>query len=145
MEKARSSATVHELESAFNNYYTDILEEIKNRDPNEHAAIIKEILEYIKKNYGENITIERMAKMACVNTYYFSTFFKNSTGYNFKSYLTEIRMKEAQKLVVTTDYKTYEIAEKVGYNNVRQFTDKFREYFGKTPSEYKKQKGMDNN
>ena len=47
-------------------------------------------------------------------------------------------MKEAVKLLMETDMKTYELAKAVGYNDVRSFTEKFREYFGDSPSGYKK-------
>lgn len=51
----------------------------------------------------------------------FRALFKKETGQNYKAYLTSIRMEEAIKLLRITDLKTYEIGEKVGYNNVRQF------------------------
>jgi len=73
-----------------------------------------------------------------MNSFYFSAFFKKETGKNFKDYLTDVRMKEAVKLLQRTDLKTYEVAEKVGYNNVRQFSDKFKELYQVSPAEYKK-------
>ena len=46
-------------------------------------------------------------------------------------------MREAMKLLMASDMKTYELAEAVGYHDVRTFTDKFREVFGDSPSAYK--------
>ena len=66
------------------------------------------------------------------------SFFKKETGQNYKNYLAEVRMKEAVKLLMKTDMKTYELAKAVGYNDVRSFSEKFREYFGESPSSYKK-------
>lgn len=53
-------------------------------------------------------------------------------------YLTSIRMEEAIKLLRTTDLKTYEIGEKVGYNNVRRFVDAFKQIYNVSPMEYRK-------
>lgn len=53
-------------------------------------------------------------------------------------YLTSIRMEEAIKLLIQTDAKTYEIGEKVGYNNVRRFVDAFKQIYSMSPMEYRK-------
>ena len=81
-----------------------------------------------------------MAEIVYMNPYYFSVFFKKETGENFKNYLAEVRMKEAVRLLMQTDMKTYELAKAVGYNDVRSFTEKFKEYYGDSPSGYKKAK-----
>ena len=63
---------------------------------------------------------------------------KKETGQNYKAYLTSIRMEAAIKLLRTTDLKTYEIGEKVGYNNVRRFVDAFKQIYNVSPMEYRK-------
>ena len=45
---------------------------------------------------------------------------------------------EVIKLLRTTDLKTYEIGEKVGYNNVCRFVDTFKQLYNMSPMEYKK-------
>ena len=46
--------------------------------------------------------------------------------------------EEAIKLLIQTDAKTYEIGEKVGYNNVRRFVDAFKQIYSMSPMEYRK-------
>ncbi|MDF2938172.1 MAG: response regulatory protein [Paenibacillaceae bacterium] len=94
---------------------------------------------YIENHFMENITLEGAASKIFMNPYYFSSFFKKHTHMNFKQYLTEIRMNEAVRLLLQTDLMVYEIAERVGYNNSRQFSDMFKKHFGKLPQEYKAQ------
>lgn len=43
--------------------------------------------------------------------------FTQKMGQNFNSYLDQVRLSEAEKLLNTTSMKVYEIAEKVGYKN----------------------------
>jgi two-component system response regulator YesN len=85
----------------------------------------------------ENITLDTVAGIACMNAYYFSSFFKKHTGENFKDFLTRLRMEKALQLLLNTDMKTYEIAEQVGFNDARHFSGMFRKYYGKNPLEYK--------
>lgn len=76
--------------------------------------------------------------MVCVSPHYFSSYFKTETGQNYKAYVTQVRMEQALRLVLNTDLKTYEIAERVGYNNVRRFVDAFRAAYQVSPTEYRK-------
>jgi two-component system response regulator YesN len=46
-------------------------------------------------------------------------------------------MKNALRLLMHSDLMVYEIADKVGYNNARHFSDMFKKRFGKLPQEYK--------
>ncbi|WP_248924273.1 response regulator [Paenibacillus hamazuiensis] len=97
--------------------------------------------EFIENHYMENLTLEGVASKVYMNPYYFSSFFKKHTRMNFKQYLTEVRMKQAVKLLLGTDLMIYQIADRVGYNNARQFSDMFKKHYGKLPQEYKSKTG----
>ncbi|MGB8453452.1 MAG: response regulator [Anaerocolumna sp.] len=140
MNNIRMKDTFREVKKEFVIYYKDLINEIYNAMGNKDKLVVARIKDYIQNNYAENITLALMSKLFYMNSFYFSSFFKKETGQNFKDYLTDIRMKEAIRLILSTDMKTYEIAEKVGYNNVRQFTDKFKELYDTSPVEYKKSK-----
>lgn len=99
---------------------------------------IRHVKSYIKEHFAEDISLEKMAKIVYMNPYYFSTFFKKETGQNFKNYLIEIRMKAAVKILLESEMTTYQLAQAVGYRDVKTFVEKFREYYGETPTEYKK-------
>lgn len=120
--------------------YQASLENLKHEMSLEKDTTIQRVKDYIEKNYSENITLETAAGVACMNAYYFSSFFKKQAGENFKDYLTGIRMGKARKILMTTDCKTYEIAEKVGFNDPKHFSETFKKYYGKNPMEYKRDK-----
>ncbi|MDG0791284.1 AraC family transcriptional regulator [Cohnella ginsengisoli] len=98
---------------------------------------LTDVKAYIEQHYKANITLEGAASKVFMNPYYFSSFFKKHTGMNFKQYLTEVRMKQAIKLLLHTDLMIYQIAEEVGYNNARQFSDMFKKHSGKLPQEFR--------
>lgn len=106
-----------------------------SREYNEAVRIRK----YVDEHFAENLTLESMARMAGMNAYYFSSYFKKHMGMNFKAYLTEVRMEEAARILMHTDCKAYEVADLVGYRNVRQFNENFKGKYGKSPNEYRKE------
>ncbi|MDR0656530.1 MAG: response regulator [Treponema sp.] len=101
---------------------------------------IRYILAFMNEHYAENITLERIAKMAYMNPYYFSVYFNKNTGLHFKECLTRIRLVHAIKLLEMKDIKTYEVAEMVGFTDPRYFSELFKKIYHKTPSEYKRNK-----
>lgn len=56
---------------------------------------------------------------------------------NFLSYLTNIRMERAKKLLVSTDLPVSEVAQRSGYADYRVFTKTFKKAEGVTPSQYR--------
>jgi two-component system response regulator YesN len=50
-------------------------------------------------------------------------------------------MEEAKKLLKTTDFKSYEIAEKTGFADPRYFSIIFKKTLGLTPMEYRRSLG----
>lgn len=119
----------------------DLLQELCNRigdqQGNKEQTLIARVLSYIEDHYMQDISLESVAAVAFMNPYYFSSFFKKHMKRNFKQYVTDLRMKQAIVLLKHTDMMVYEIAEKVGYNNARHFSDMFKKQIGKLPQEFK--------
>ncbi len=112
---------------------------IKNERVNSSKIIIEKAKEYIKENYMDyDLSVEKMCSNLHVSQTYFSTIFKKETNTSFVNFLTEVRLEEAVRLLNTTDYKTYMIAEKVGYPEANYFSYVFKKKFGISPSKYRK-------
>lgn len=99
---------------------------------------IRKAKDYIEKHYRENLTLGVLAEKIHMNPYYFSSFFKKNAGENFKDYLNRVRLQHAVALLVSTDKKAYEIADEVGFSDVRSFTEVFARLYGETPGGYRK-------
>ena len=130
--------TYGELRRQLRFYYRDLLPGIYHAASRKGTAEIHRVQQYIKEHYHEELSLKTLAEVACVSPHYFSAYFKTETGQNYKSYLTKVRMEQALHLVLDTDLKTYEIAERVGYNNVRRFVDSFRSIYQISPADYRK-------
>ncbi|RCX21576.1 two-component system response regulator YesN [Fontibacillus phaseoli] len=137
LERLSSHATFASLVDEFTSIVHQAFDLIAHKLANKEITQLRQIKVYMEEHYAENITLESMAAMIYMNPYYLSSFFKKHTGKNFKQYLTEERMKHALRLLLETDLMIYEIAERVGYNNARHFSDMFKKIYGKLPQEYR--------
>ncbi|QWU16527.1 two-component system, response regulator YesN [Paenibacillus sophorae] len=99
-------------------------------------------LQYIKEHYCEDLSLEKMASVVFLNPAYFSQLFKLKTGLGYKEYVTSLRLEQAKLLLLNTQLKLTEIAERVGYQDMRHFTQMFRKRFQITPTEYRQQQNI---
>lgn len=96
-------------------------------------------LQYVKEHYYEDLTLEKIASVVFLNPVYFSQLFKQKTGQGYKEYVTSLRLEQAKLLLVNSKLKVAEIAERIGYQDMRHFTQMFRKRFLLTPTEYRQQ------
>lgn len=99
---------------------------------------IQEAARFIYEHYEENLTLADAALVAHMNTTYFSKKFKESTGFGFKEYLTNIRLQKAAQLLSATGISITEIAVICGFSDGNYFGDVFRKSFGVSPRNYRK-------
>lgn len=90
-------------------------------------------------HYSENIDLNLIAELVNITPSHLSNLFKKETGVNFSTYLTDVRMKAARKLLQSPEFLIYEVAEKTGYSNAGYFGKAFKKYWGISPEEFKKE------
>ncbi|WP_099469752.1 response regulator transcription factor [Konateibacter massiliensis] len=95
-------------------------------------------MEYIAEHYREPITLELVAEAVMLSPNYLSKMFKNETGTNFSEYLVSKRIEKASELLRNTDKAIANIAEEVGYADLKYFRKLCKKYMGLKPSEYRK-------
>ena len=105
---------------------------------NQTARPVRMALNYIAENYAQKIGLDEIAEMLQMNSSYFSTLFKKETGRNFQNYLTEYRIEKAKELLRTTNETMMSVAEQVGYQDTRYFSQCFVKVVGVKPSLYRK-------
>ena len=92
---------------------------------------------YIRDNYSDpNLNLHDIAVYSGVSKNYLSFEFKRETGETISDFITRTKIKEAEKLIMETNLKIYEIADRTGYQNVETFTRAFKRVSGKSPSRY---------
>ena len=103
-------------------------------DEREEGRTILQLTRYLQ----EEISLNLLADTFHLSAAYISQLFKSEIGVNFLSYLTNIRMERAKKLLVSTDLPIAEVAEKSGYADYRVFAKAFKKAEGATPSQYRR-------
>lgn len=99
---------------------------------------ISGITRYLQEHLAEEMSLSVLAEEFHLNPQYISQLFKNEIGVNFLSYLTNIRMEKAKKLLLSTSLSIAEVAEQSGYGDYRVFTKVFKKNEGITPSQYRR-------
>ena len=117
---------------------TPYIHRLEGRKNLELKRIIEKVLSVLKENYMNDISLESCADDVGTNPYTLSKAFKQIVGINFIDYLTQLRMEKAKELLIHSDMKINDIAERVGYRH-SYFNRIFKKQIGIPPSQFRKQ------
>lgn len=98
--------------------------------------LIQKALSYIHTNYAD-LTEESVAAACGVTAPYFSRAFKKAMRITFSAYVCDIRLREAERLLLTSDKSVTEIAQAVGFSTSAYFIARFHAARGNTPHQYR--------
>lgn len=110
---------------------------VEKQSDSKKDSSIEKVMDYLKQHYDEDITLNTIAEAVFLNPAYISRLIKEQTGRNYTELVMEIRIERAIELLERTDMFVYEVAEKVGYSNLKYFYKVFRKVKGKSPSDYR--------
>lgn len=99
--------------------------------------MIGRVLEYIYNNYDKSLSLVEVSGAVHMNPTYLSELFKRKTGYNFKDYITDYRIKKAMILLNGSELLVNDIAKQVGFEP-KYFGNVFKKKTGQTPVEYRR-------
>ncbi|MCM3602683.1 response regulator [Robertmurraya korlensis] len=133
----RKATSFSSLRDELSRWLTKIFQLRKNRIQQNEIDPIHIAKKWIQLNVGVNLTIEKIAREIPMNPTYFCEYFKSQTGETILDYVTKTRIEKAKELLLTTDLKIYDIAEKVGYADTKYFSKLFKKYYGEVPSKFK--------
>ena len=100
---------------------------------------IKEAINYMEQNFQNTISIEDIAAVCGINRSYFGKIFRNSTGRSPQEFLMNYRMVKATELLKLTSLSIADVGSAVGYENQLHFSRAFKNIYGISPREWRKQ------
>lgn len=101
---------------------------------------IIEALYYMEKHYPDKLSLETVAGISGFSPAHFSKIFQSQLGKSYSEYLSNIRLKHVQELLLTTKKSITEIALETGYSYLGNLTEQFKRKIGMTPMAYRKHK-----
>ena len=87
---------------------------------------VRQVEEYIDKNYKQEIRLKTLADIAGMTPAAFSRFFRTRTGKTVSDYMIDIRLGHAARLLVDSPTSVAEICYACGFNNISNFNRIFK-------------------
>ena len=104
---------------------------------------IYNIIEYINENYAGDMKLSLIADKFYISEHYLCHLFKECTGKSIGTYITEVRIANAVRMLEQTSYAVKTIGKKCGYKSLSHFNHTFKSYANTTPLKYRKQRQFD--
>ncbi|NLL55263.1 MAG: helix-turn-helix transcriptional regulator [Clostridiales bacterium] len=130
-----SAPDLEELKKRFRQIVHAEMERLNERPEGSGDDAIGRAISYIRIHYAEPIRSAEVARMFFIDPAYFSKQFKKRMGVNYNDFVTDLRMKKAQRLLHLGWYSVAEVAGMVGYKSQRHFSRLFKAHMGCYPSE----------
>ena len=97
---------------------------------------VKRAQKYIYDNRFSKLSLNEIAEKLEITPSYLSRIFKKVLQKSFSDYVAEVKMKEAQKLLLENNNRVYEVSQMLGYDDPYYFSKVFKKVTQMTPSEY---------
>ncbi|KPV55988.1 hypothetical protein QJ48_30130 [Paenibacillus sp. A3] len=103
-----------------------------------HTVMLR-MKDCIHEQYANpNLSLTFLGSELNVSPKYLSQIFKEEFGVNFLDYVSELRIREAKRLLTESEETVQDIGVRVGYPSVRSFLRVFKKATGVTPGEFRK-------
>lgn len=103
-----------------------------------NPTTIQRIIQEIKQNYANDITLTDLARKYGISTSHLSGLIKEELRMSFSEYIAARRVQKAKELLAEERISIEEIAAQVGYSDYFYFTKVFKKNAGISPSKYRK-------
>jgi AraC-like DNA-binding protein len=97
------------------------------------------ILDYLIKNFRQEIKLEQIASLANMSPTAFCRYFKSRTNKTLIQFINELRIGYAKKMLVESRDNISTICFEAGFHNISNFYDHFNKITGKLPSQFRKE------
>lgn len=131
--------TLEEIKRLFFQLFEDIRERLEEKRSARHEQLILKIKQIIEQEYmSPDLCLNNIAESLAMHPVYIGRLFRQHTLKTVLDYITEVRMKHAERLLLETDYSVAEISGRVGFSNSSYFYRTFKKECGVTPNAFRK-------
>ncbi|MEW4427657.1 response regulator [Paenibacillus pabuli] len=116
----------------------DIVSQIRNNKQMSIQTIVGKVQKYIEDHLSHGLSLDELGKVAHLHPVYLSKLFKQETGENVSNYISKKRLERASHLLLDSELRIADISQMVGYKKNQYFIQLFKEEFGVTPYQYRR-------
>jgi two-component system response regulator YesN len=109
----------------------------QNRKRKQTSEHLTRAIDFIMRNFAEELTLSGVADAVYVSEYYLSHLFRKEMDVTFSDYVSKVRIDKAREFLRNmTSAQIQEISERCGFNDSNNFAKTFKKFTGLTPKEY---------
>jgi YesN/AraC family two-component response regulator len=102
----------------------------------EDKSRMETIIRYVIQNYPNKIFLREIAELVNLTPHSFCRYFKSRTSKVFSSFVNEVRVGNASKMLIENKETISQVCYKTGFNYLSNFNRQFKKIKGMTPSEF---------
>jgi len=95
------------------------------------------VKKYINENFTQELPLDKLAEVSGYSKSYLCQIFREDTGMTINSYINDVRISYAVKLLADTELSVAEVGERCGYNSVFYFIKVFKKVIGIPPGNFR--------
>lgn len=102
-------------------------------------AVLRNVRAAIESDFSDSgLCTNALSTRFCISSGYLSAAYKKAFGVTISKYIISLRMKHAAELLRSTQLPIADVAENCGFNNLSYFMRMFKKHYGRTPTEYRR-------
>ncbi|WP_026631188.1 AraC family transcriptional regulator [Dyadobacter alkalitolerans] len=123
-------STIRDIKPLATNNSEQIISEVE-------GIRMDQIFQYLVSNYKRHISLAEISEISNLTPQAFCRYFKKHTDKTFISFLNEVRVNEACKIIISGMFDSFsDVSYQTGFDNVTNFNRVFKKIMGKSPREF---------
>src|SRR5690242_5917320 len=102
-----------------------------------HRRAVERVITSARERLCEPISLHDMSRVAYLSAFHFNRVFHQITGLPPNKFISALRLDEAKRLLLNTNFSITDICFEVGYNSLSTFTRRFTQRVGLGPREFR--------
>lgn len=134
-----SAGNVIELQKIILDTVQSVVLLIQSKRKDSKNRALRSAKSFVQSNFSDpQLDLNTVSDYVNLSPNYLAQLFRRFESCSFSEYLNRVRVEQAQKLLLTTHKRVYEVAEAVGFQNTKYFFQVFKQITGMRPREFYK-------
>ncbi len=141
LREVENAETLEEACEGYRHFFSELaaLSQERSESGGTYLQLIAEVKKSVAEQYADpNLSLQSLSENSPFSSVYLGRIFRRMEGCSVSSYINNVRMKQAAKLLTETHLSVNEIAQACGVENINYMYTLFKKHYGMTPGEYKR-------